>query len=145
MISYSPSLLRRSHISRLANVIIYRWLGILTIVLVLLTVSCKLRPEIAQDSLYGKWDILNAKRNGNETQYLRGGYVIIDSNGTMTINLTGTEEKGPYVLTDKTIRVSGSIDFVIESLRPDSMTMRYVMSPESEFLIHFSKHKDEKH
>ena len=145
MISYSPSLLRRSHISRLANVIFIKSLGILAILLVLLTVSCKLRPEIEQESLYGKWDILNAKRNGNETHYLRGGYVIIDSNGTMTINLTGTEEKGPYVITDKTIRVSGTKDFVIESIHPDSMTMRYVMSPESEFLIHFSKHKDENH
>jgi hypothetical protein len=93
--------------------------------------------------LYGKWDILNAKRNGNETHYLRGGYVIIDSNGTMTINLTGSEEKGPYVITDKTIRVNDSKEFMIESLKTDSMTMRYVMSPESDFLIHFTKHKDE--
>ena len=105
--------------------------------------SCKNSSDIQQEALYGQWDILNAKRNGNETHYLRGGYVIIDNNGTMTINLTGTEEKGPYVITDKTIRVSDSKDFMIESLNPDSMTMRYVMSPESDFLIHFTKHKDE--
>jgi hypothetical protein len=109
----------------------------------LLTVSCKPGSDIEQEALYGKWDILNAKRNGNETHYLRGGYVIIDSNGTMTINLTGSEEKGPYVITDKTIRVNDSKEFMIESLKTDSMTMRYVMSPESDFLIHFTKHKDE--
>jgi len=103
-----------------------------------------MRPEIEQEALYGKWDILNAKRNGNETHYLRGGYIIIETNGTMTINLTGTEEKGPYTIHDKTIRVSDSKDFLIEALKQDSMTMRYVMSPESEFLIHLIKHKDER-
>ncbi len=129
----------------MADVIIHKRLGILAFAFMLMTASCKPGSDIEQDSLYGKWDILNAKRNGNETHYLRGGYVIIDSNGTMTINLTGSEEKGPYVITDKTIRVSNSKDFQIESLKPDSLTMRYVMSPESDFLIHFTKHKDETH
>ena len=145
MISYSPSLWRRSHIYNLADVIFHKRLGILAVVFVLLSVSCHQGSEIAQEALYGRWDILNAKRNGNETHYLRGGYVIIDSNGTMTINLTGSEEKGPYVITDKTIRVSDTKDFLVESLKPDSMIMRYVMSPENDFLIHFTKHKDETH
>ena len=137
------SLRRRCHISNLADVINYRRLSLVVVVSLLCISSCKNSSDIQQETLYGQWDILNAKRNGNETHYLRGGYVIIDNNGTMTINLTGTEEKGPYVITDKTIRVSDSKDFMIESLKPDSMTMRYVMSPESDFLIHFTKHKDE--
>lgn len=143
MISYSPSLRHRSHIYSLADVIFHKRWGILAFVFILLSISCKQGSDIEQEALYGKWDILNAKRNGNETHYLRGGYVIIDSNGTMTINLTGTEEKGPYVITDKTIRVSNTKDFLIESLKPDSMTLHYVMSPESDFLIRFTKHKDE--
>ena len=143
MNSFPPSLRRRCHISNLADVINYRRLSLVVVVSLLCISSCKNSSDIQQETLYGQWDILNAKRNGNETHYLRGGYVIIDNNGTMTINLTGTEEKGPYVITDKTIRVSDSKDFMIESLKPDSMTMRYVMSPESDFLIHFTKHKDE--
>ena len=129
----------------MANVILYRRLSIGIVVFLLLFSACKQGSEIQQEALYGRWDILNAKRNGNETHYLRGGYVIIDRKGTMTINLTGTEEKGPFVIMDKTIRVSDSKVFVIESLKTDSMTMHYVMSPESDFLIHLTKHKDEAH
>ena len=133
----------KSHIFRFPGVIYNRCWGLLAFVVLLSIVSCKNNAEIEQDTLYGKWDIFRAQRNGNETHYLRGGYVIIDKNGTMAVNLTGAEEKGPYTIKDKTIRVSNSKEFLIVSLNPDSMTMRYIMSPESDFLIQLVKHKDE--
>lgn len=133
----------KSHNFSLPNVIYNKCWGLLALVILMSTGSCKNNPDVEQEILYGKWDIFKAHRNGNETHYLRGGYVILDKNGTMAINLTGSEEKGPYTLKDKTIRVSNSKEFLIESLKPDSMIMRYVMSPESEFLIQFVKHKDE--
>ena len=133
----------KSHIFSLPGVIDYRCWSLLAFVVLLSTVSCKNNSDIEQETLYGKWDIFRAQRNGNETHYLRGGYVILDENGTMAINLTGTEEKGPYTLKDKTIRVSNLKEFTIVSLKPDSMTLRYIMSPESDFLIQLLKHKDE--
>ena len=133
----------KSHNNRLPNVINYKCWGLLALMIVLSTNSCKNNPDVEQEILYGKWDIFKAHRNGNETDYLRGCYVILEKNGTLAINITRTEEKGPYTLKDKTIRMSNSKEFLIEALKPDSMTMRYVMSPESEFLIQFVKHKDE--
>jgi len=112
-------------------------------VFLLSTTSCKNNGGIEQETMYGKWDIFKAHRNGNETHYLRGGYLILEENGTMAINLTGTEEKGPYTLKDKTIRFTDSKAFLIEALKPDSMSLRYKISPESEFLIQLVKHKDE--
>ena len=131
------------HNHHFAFVILRRYWGLMALVSVLFAGACKQRSDIEQDNLYGKWDILDAMRNGNVTQYLRGGYFIIDANGTMTVNLTGSDETGPYTLQDKTLRVSNAKDFTIESLKGDSMTMRYIMSPQSDFLIHLIKHKDE--
>lgn len=115
----------------------------LTLLISLSGSACKQAVEIRQDSLYGKWDIVRAERNGRETTYLRGGYFVIDQNGSMTINITGEEEKGPFTLQESTLRVNDEKNFLIESLQTDSMRLRFAMSPDSEFLFYLYRNQDE--
>lgn len=95
------------------------------------------------ESLYGKWDIERAVRNGKETPYLRGGYFVFENNGSMTVNITGSDEKGPFTLNDRTLRINDKKNFLIESIHTDTMTIRFAMSPENEFLFYLYRNADE--
>lgn len=108
-------------------------------------VSCQQSNEIQQEGLYGKWDIHKALRNGAETPYLRRGYFIIDRNGSMTVNITGTEEKGTYVFDHNKLRLKDEKDFIVESLRQDSMSIRYIMNADNTFLFYLTKKMHEDH
>jgi len=107
------------------------------------TWSCKQSSGIELEGLYGKWDIVTAKRNGKETPYLRGGYFSIEPNGLMTVNITGSDEKGDYTLENNVLTLNDDKDFLIERLHPDSMTVRYTSDTKQSFLFFLTKHKDE--
>lgn len=124
------------------NVILFKKLCLPGLILLVLVGSCKQRTEIQQESLYGKWDIIRAMRNGKETPYLRGGYFIFENNGSMTVNITGADEKSPFTLDRNTIRTNPN-DYVIESIQPDSMTIRYSKSQDSEFIFYLSRHRED--
>jgi len=108
-------------------------------------ISCNNGNTIQQEGLYGKWEIHKAMRNGAETPYLRRGYFIIEPNGSMTVNITGEEEKGTYVLDENTLRLKNEKDFVVEILRKDSMSIRYSMNAENTFLFYLTKKMHEDH
>jgi hypothetical protein len=109
----------------------------------MLYVQCKRGDTIEQSMLYGKWDIHKADRNGKETPYLRNGYLIINQDGTMTVNITGTDENGKFVLDKHIVRMDGTEEFVIEALSGDSMTMQYKANPQSEFLFYMHRHENQ--
>jgi hypothetical protein len=129
------------HIGGIIDVIISRWVFLVTGLL--LTFSCKQDAGIQKEELYGKWDIVKAMRNGKETPYLRGGYFIIDANGSMTVNITGADEQGPYTFSKNTLRINDDRDFVVQSLRGDSLTVSYTMNENSQFVFYMSKKPDE--
>ena len=106
------------------------------------TYACKQPEAVNQEGLYGKWDIHKAERNGKETSYLRNGYFIIQSDGKMTINITGEDETGPYTLDKTKLMMSGDKVFEIQDIKNDSMTMKYVASPETAFIFYMQKNKD---
>lgn len=93
--------------------------------------------------LYGRWDIRKAERNGRETTYLRGGYFIMDKNGSMTVNLTGQEEKGPYDLHDRILLMNETQEYLIEAQAADSLRIRYIRGPGNEFLFYLYKNHDD--
>lgn len=132
---------RPTHIQPGHSVIVCRWIFLLP--LILSVWSCKNNSGIEQEGLYGKWDIVNAKRNGKETPYLRGGYFIIEPNGLMTVNITGSDERGDYNLENNMLTLNDEQDFLIEKLHQDSMTIRYTSDTKQTFLILLTKHKDE--
>lgn len=105
--------------------------------------SCNQSAGIQKEGLYGKWDIVTAKRNGKLTPYLRGGYFIIEPNGLMTINITGSDERGDYNLENNMLTLNNEKNFLIEKLQQDSMTVRYTSETKQTFQILLAKHKDE--
>lgn len=127
----------------ITNVIHVRWVFLLTGLF--LVYSCREDGAIQQEDLYGKWDIVKASRNGKETPYLRGGYFIIGPDGNMTLNITGEDENGPYTFRKNTLRVSDKRDFIVESLRHDSLAIRYAMNENNQFLFYLTKKADETH
>lgn len=109
--------------------------------ILLLLVSCKRSEEIQAEGLYGRWEITNAERNGKETSYLRNGYFIIQPGGLMTINITGEDEKGKYILEKNNLVMEGNRIFEIKSLQNDSLTIRYTTNSNSQFLFYMKKDK----
>lgn len=132
---------RHTHIQPRHSVIVCRWIFLLP--LIMLAWSCKNSSGIEQEGLYGKWDIVNAKRNGKDTPYLRGGYFIIEPNGLMTVNITGSDERGNYNLENNILTLNDEQNFLIEKLHQDSMMIRYTSDTKQTFLILLTKHKDE--
>lgn len=116
--------------------------GIMILAIFFLLSGCKRNESIQAEGLYGKWDISRAERNGKETSYLRNGYFIIDPDGTMTINITGEDEKGHFTLENNTLRMEEKI-FDIRTFQNDSLTIRYEASPNSHFLFYMLKRKDD--
>ena len=104
--------------------------------------SCQGGDSTQQEHLYGRWEIARAERNGKETNYLRRGYFIIDQNGSMTVNLTGADEKGPYKLSSNKL-VMGDKNFDLQMVKADSMVVRYMTGPNSQFVFYMhKKHED---
>jgi hypothetical protein len=105
--------------------------------------NCKQRDPVEQAALYGKWDIAKAERNGKETPYLRGGYFIINPDGTITINITGEDERGKFILDRDVIRMNEEKEFEIRSLTADSLTVMYTAAEHSDFIFYMNRHEGE--
>ena len=120
-----------------------RWVALLAIAALFFETGCKPNNTFELEGLYGKWDIDKALRNGNETPYLRGGYFVIEQNGSMIVNITGTEEKGKFELDNNTLSLDEKKNFIVESLANDSLSIRYIMNGDNIFLFYLTKNKDE--
>lgn len=115
----------------------------ITWLLLFFITACKDAGEIQNEMLYGKWEISKAERNGKETGYLRNGYFIFNENGTMTLNITGEDERGNFILENKKVVMEGEKSFDIQSLQNDSLIMKYTTSPQSQFLFYMVKKNDD--
>ena len=104
--------------------------------------ACKQKDTIQEEYLAGKWNIMTALRNGNETPYLRGGYFIIGQDGNLVVNISGEEERTTDTLDKQVIRTGNDKVFVLKSVQADSMTMHYVAGPQNEFVFYMFKQHD---
>jgi uncharacterized lipoprotein NlpE involved in copper resistance len=107
-------------------------------------VSCKNGPEYQVESLYGKWEVEKAEKNGRETPYLRGGYFQFDDDGSMTMNITGEDEMGTYTLHQGKINFRGEKEFSIEMLVDDTLKMSYKAASDADFMFYLTKTAHEK-
>ena len=114
-------------------------LSVISLWLCFQIVACKQPESIEQDNLYGHWEISSAEKNGKETGYLRNGYFIINRDGTMTVNITGEDETDQFLLEDNKIMMAGNKTFEIKSLQPDSLTMKYVMNNNTQFIFQMKR------
>ena len=118
-------------------------LSVITLGIFVLTAACKQPEGIEQDNLYGHWEIVSAERNGKATGYLRNGYFIINRNGTMTVNITGEDETDQFLLDNNKIMMAGNKAFEIQSLQTDSLTMKYVMNSNTQFVFQMKRKQDD--
>lgn len=105
--------------------------------------SCKQPDTVSQEGLYGRWDIAKAERNGKETHYLRNGYFIINQDGTMTINITGEDETGKYIIERNKLIMSDDRTFDIQSFRNDSMNISYEVNSDSKFIFYMTRKNED--
>lgn len=115
---------------------------LLPLYLLVLVASCKQKDTIHEESLYGKWDIVHAQRNGKETPYLRGGYFVIEKEGRIVVNINGTDEASTYTLDKGVIRTKDDRTFVLQNMKPDSMTVHFEAGPQSDFIFYMVRHHD---
>lgn len=120
----------------------YRVLLILLGLTLLLLQGCRRDPEVNEASLYGKWEVVKASRNGKETQYLRGGYFIFEPSGILRLNITGAEEKGNFLINDNAIQFNEEKTFDIAYFQKDTLSLRYPASVESLFEFNLARVKD---
>ena len=86
---------------------------------------------------------MKAERNGKETPYLRGGYLVIGKDGKMIVNISGNEESSPYTLQHHVLRTKDAKEFVLERLKSDSMIVHFTASPQSNFVFYMVRQHDE--
>jgi len=78
------------------------------------------------DLLIGRWDIREAKRNGQATESLDQLYFEFFQDGNMKTNILGADEDATYELKDNTIRQRESqmpIDYTVETISDTSLIM----------------------
>jgi hypothetical protein len=83
-------------------------------------VACESEPENVEDYLYGRWEIANATRAGQNAETLSGLYYEFDANGTMRTNLPlGGQEESSFSLDGSTISQQTeqmTVDYKIENI-----------------------------
>ncbi|NRB52679.1 MAG: hypothetical protein HRU41_33770 [Saprospiraceae bacterium] len=92
----------------------------------LFLLGCKSESVDNTDQLIGRWDIREAKRNGQATESLDQLYFEFFQDGNMKTNILGADEEATYELDDNTIRQRESqlpIDYTIESISDTSLIM----------------------
>lgn len=92
----------------------------------LFLLGCKSESVDNTDQLIGRWDIREAKRNGQATESLDQLYFEFFQDGNMKTNILGADEEATYELDNKTIRQRESqlpIDYMIESISDTSLIM----------------------
>ncbi|MBX2871122.1 MAG: hypothetical protein KTR30_03455 [Saprospiraceae bacterium] len=88
--------------------------------------GCKSETVDNTDQLIGRWDIREAKRNGQATESLDQLYFEFFQDGNMKTNILGADEEATYELDSKVIRQRESqmpIDYTIESISDTSLIM----------------------
>ena len=93
---------------------------------ILFLFGCKGESVDNTDTLIGRWDIREARRNGQATESLDQLYFEFFEDGNMKTNILGADEEATYELDDNTIRQRDSqmpIDYTIETLSDTSLIM----------------------
>ena len=89
--------------------------------------ACKTeKQEDYSEKILGRWEIVEAKRNGDLTESLAGLFFEFQPGGAMRTNLSATEETAAYELQgDKILQRQSQIeaDYTIEAVTDSTMTL----------------------
>lgn len=90
------------------------------------TNSCSEEDQTTRDQLIGRWELVEASRNGKPTQSLDGLYFVFEAEGEMETNLNMQAERGEFELADDNIRQIGTSiepNYRIESISDSTMRL----------------------
>lgn len=89
--------------------------------------ACKTeKQDDYSEKILGRWELLEAKRNGDPTESLIGLFFEFQTGGAMRTNLSATEETAAYELQDNKILQRQSqieADYTIEEITDSTMTL----------------------
>jgi hypothetical protein len=111
-------------------------------ILVIITVSIMLAACSWSDlnsEIQGKWDIVNASRNGRPTSTFEDGFIRIWNNDTIETNITGDLIKTKFKLQKKMILTDDKLPvFTVVNIEKDTMTFQFKIN-ETHFHLVLSK------
>jgi len=83
-------------------------------------------PTINKDDIIGKWDLMEAKRNGKITESLADAYLQFDTAENLTTNLFGATAKQQVSWQDSTVTVAdSSVSYHISTLESDTLMLSF--------------------
>jgi len=89
--------------------------------------ACKTeKQEDYSEKILGRWEIVEAKRNGDLTESLASLFFEFQTGGVMRTNLSATEETAAYKVQDNKILQRQSqieADYTIEAVTDSTMTL----------------------
>jgi len=89
--------------------------------------ACKTeKQDDYSDKILGRWDLIEAQRNGDPTESIAGLFFEFQTGGAMRTNLSRTEETAAYTVEDNKILQRQSqieADYTIEAVTDSTMTL----------------------
>jgi len=106
-----------------------------------LCTSCESEPENAEEYLFGRWEIVNATRDGQVAQTLSDLFYVFNPDGTMRTNLPLGKAESEFQIEGSTIEQDlgeKTVTYQIESINDSLMTLSTEMR-NTQFRFNFRK------
>lgn len=103
--------------------------------------SCEPEPENAEEHIFGRWEIINATRNGRVAQTLSDLFYVFNPDGTMQTNLPLGKPESEFQINGSIIEQDlgeTTVTYQIESISDSLMTLTTEMR-DTRFRFNFRK------
>ena len=86
--------------------------------------SCKTDPDFPPTDLIGRWEVLDAERDGNKTKSLNKGYFEFYDNERLFTNILNSKDTITYMLEGNTLNLlDQEYSFNVVQLQNDSLIL----------------------
>ena len=86
--------------------------------------SCKTDPDFPREDLIGRWEVLDAERDGNKTKSLNKGYFEFYDSERLFTNILNTKDTISYELSGNKLNLlNQKYSFNVVRLMNDSLTL----------------------
>ena len=97
---------------------------LLALTLGILWSSCKSEPDFPAKDLIGRWEVLDAERDGNKTKSLNKGYFEFHDNQRLLTNILNSKDTILYELVGNTLNlIDQEYSFNVVNLKQDSLIL----------------------
>ena len=88
--------------------------------------GCKKDAKTNEDILWGRWEIVDASRNGSRTETLDELYFVFGEDGSLETNIAGSPEMATYSVKENLIQQRESrleADYLIEQITDSTLML----------------------